>query len=440
MANVYLGKAFNLRKATETLNQFLELNSYHRPTGICEVIHWGVQNNPQSRHHLVIREFLSLTLDSAQGVSASPHPTSLISLASVSLTRYGDLEAATRLTCLALQWTQPFWVLDDVARLARLLRDLNAPLFIWSDWCSIFYRHINASFARREAFARNLHDDRARCWAVEEDNDSERVLRETLGFAPRETLELLKRLSLRRKNPEFARILDGFAPGPEPSQPRPPSVPLWHARSTLFFRYNFFFNLVEHEQTFIENGDWALFQGPTRDFSMGLAQWWRTVESVLKRTFVKDLSELFVKNPDWSAWDDANLSRTARRSVEIFFRLTSPEKANRITLRDIWLLLGKCIPPDDSHRGSDGSRLRLEACRYFDAVRRQAEPLVKDDHLNTGVLSVHDIDDFRNRASHDDPIDLVDAAVGRTLARELLNRFLFPAAQSLGYGPHMIVK
>ena len=111
-----------------------------------------------------------------------------------------------------------------------------------------------------------------------------------------------------------------------------------------------------------------------------------------------------------------------------------------MTLRDIWLLLRKCIPPDDSHRGSDGSRLRLEACRYFDAVRRQAEPLVKDDHLNTGGLSVHDIDDFRNRASHDDPIDLVDAAVGRTLARELINQFQFPAVQSLGYGPHMIVK
>jgi hypothetical protein len=56
------------------------------------------------------------------------------------------------------------------------------------------------------------------------------------------------------------------------------------------YRYVWYDIITASEQDLVRNGDWAMFGTPTDDFSMALAQWWRALESVLKRSVVDLLS------------------------------------------------------------------------------------------------------------------------------------------------------
>ncbi len=83
-------------------------------------------------------------------------------------------------------------------------------------------------------------------------------------------------------------------------------------------------------------------------------------------------------------------------------------------------------------QGSVRSRLRLEARAFLAPYVHQTGFLVQEAFLRRVKLTQANVDYFRNQASHDRAISMIDAAVGRTLARLLINDFFAPA---VGTGP-----
>jgi hypothetical protein len=192
------------------------------------------------------------------------------------------------------------------------------------------------------------------------------------------------------------------------------------------------------ERNLVRNGDWAMFCTPTSDFSMGVAQWWRALESVLKRGIAEPLSKLFTEHPEWVELDRRNLSEKQQERESVFVdKLADPCKAARLTLGDLVLVLQKCVSDDGSKSGT-GSRLRTEATRVLGAHRDKLQPLLQSKWLNPVHLTSENVNWFRNRASHDEPLGLVDAGVGRFLAKRVLSVFFQRALDARGFNPVII--
>jgi hypothetical protein len=171
---------------------------------------------------------------------------------------------------------------------------------------------------------------------------------------------------------------------------------------------------------------------------MGVAQWWRTLESVLKRGIAEPLSKLFTEHAEWVEWDRANLSKKQQEKDSVFVdKLANPSKAARLTLGDLVLVLQKCVS-DGGSKARIGSRLRMEAGRVLGGHRDQLKPLLQSQWLNPVHLTIANVNWFRNRASHDEPLGLVDAAVGRCLAKRVLSVFFQPTLDTWGFKPVII--
>lgn len=157
---------------------------------------------------------------------------------------------------------------------------------------------------------------------------------------------------------------------------------------------------------------------------MRLAQWWRTVEATLKRAVIAPLATHLQEKSDLIAWDRTNLSNNQKKRESLFTdTLTNPEKSSRVTLGQIFLILQKCV----EKQGSVSSRLRLETITYLAPYVNQTGSLVQEAFLRPVKLTQANIKYFRNQASLDASISMIDAAVGRTLARLVVNDFFAPA-------------
>jgi hypothetical protein len=188
------------------------------------------------------------------------------------------------------------------------------------------------------------------------------------------------------------------------------------------------------EQNLLRNAEWAMFYTPTSDFSMALAQWWRLVESILKRVLAGELSDLFAANPDWIQWDRDNLSTNAKKKERLFVeKLADKQKAKKLTLWELLVILEKCLSEDPA----SGSRLRKEAAAFIGTFRGQVQPLVEQGWVDSKLLSEDNINFFRNQSSHDSPIDALDACVGRLVARRVLELFFLPALAEWGFVPRL---
>jgi hypothetical protein len=182
-----------------------------------------------------------------------------------------------------------------------------------------------------------------------------------------------------------------------------------------------------------------MFYTPTSDFSMGLAQWWRALESVLKRGIAVPLSRLFMEHKEWLEWDRENLSKSQLQKESLFVdKLANQSKAGRLTLGDLVFVLQKCVSDAGSKNGT-GSKLRMEAARFLGQHLDQLQPMLQAQWLNPVHLSLENVNWFRNRASHDEPLGLVDAAVGRFLAKRVLTAFFQPVLVKWGFKPVICV-
>jgi hypothetical protein len=170
---------------------------------------------------------------------------------------------------------------------------------------------------------------------------------------------------------------------------------------------------------------------------MALAQWWRALESVLKRTVVDLLSSTFAKQPQLASCDRANLSVKRQKEEAVFLeKLAVPNRAAKTTLYDILLILKKCESTNE--HGLVGSRSRHEAAQVLKRHSAQIGPLTKGTWLNPAHLTDENIDWFRNRSAHDASVPLVDAAVGRVLSKRVLNGFFAPVLKSWGFEPTLL--
>ena len=199
----------------------------------------------------------------------------------------------------------------------------------------------------------------------------------------------------------------------------------------MTYRYFWMNMLAEEEQRFLQNGDWALFLGQNSDFSMGTAQWWRCVESVLKRVLIMPLAKRFSENPAWVLSDHANLSEKAQKRELCFFQVADASQMEKMTLQPMLIILGKCLEGP----GARGSALRREACSYFERYRNHFENLVNPTHFNPATLTKKAIDDYRNRTAHDQPLAFTEASMGRAQAKILLDTLHLPDLLQRGFKP-----
>ena len=376
--------------------------------------------------------------DEQHGVIVTWHPTALIELAELALVNLNDRLSAIRILNCALSFRAVYVVLEDVDRLGDLLCKLNAPFSLWADWCSIFIRHIVFCSRRAQMFGHEFGDEKAVNWSYHQDAASEDVLVKILRIAPAQVKKLIIETARHSGKHELSIILsDRYSQiGNEFDTHQIEEI--WIDQKVLRTRYFWYDMISEGEQHMLKNGDWAMFNTPTPDFSMALAQWWRLLESILKRSLVKNLVELFSNNPEWYDWDNKNLSKTAKDREKIFIeKLTDREKAKKLTLYDMILILKKCIHIDQAKDDEikSGSRLRKGATDYLKKYHGQLQSLVADNWLNPLYLTQENIDLFRNRSSHDSSVDIVESAIGRSIAKQILEMFFAPVLREWGFYP-----
>ncbi|WP_020067181.1 hypothetical protein [Paraburkholderia caledonica] len=376
------------------------------------------------------------------GVLVTFHPTALLQLAEFAFDRLNDKFSALKLVNCALGFRAAFLVLDDVERLGRLLSRLNAPLPLWVDWGAIFIRHISLSTDRHWLHGRKIGDPKFVKWAKEQGAASEGVLKRTLSVGPPQLHEMLVRLAPQVGAPELGIVLHERFSGTKDKGDAAPTEPLWFDPQVLRLRYFWHDMLTEDEQHMLRNGEWAMFNTPTPDFSMALAQWWRMMESVLKRALAKPIHELFAANPEWIAWDRDNLGERVKKRETIFIdKLAEQNKWQRLTLGDMVLILRKCISdePSKSEDVGGGSRLRKEAKRFLNKHRDQLGPLVLGGGRWTHApqLTAENVDIFRNQSSHNESVNIIESSIGRWAGKHVLDLLFATYVKQWGFTPTM---
>lgn len=436
-AGAYLGGS-NLPSAKLNKSFFQILQTLSGGQGIAE----GAMVAAETGRLDLAADGIQSTLKTARaqhGVLVMWHPAALLRLAAFSLYQLNDKTTSRYLVNCAIGTRSVYAILDDVKRLSELLVALDAPKALWVDWGAIFLQHIQFANYRVRICEEELHDSRAVQWALEQETASEQVLRNVILNAPIELIPLLKRLSPHMNAEEFVNVVSTRFQAPNSPPPSTLYHSTWFDDDALRFRYFWYDMVTPSEQNLLKNGDWAIFYTPTSDFSMGVAQWWRVLESVLKRGISKPLSKLFAEHPEWVEWDQANLNKKQREKESIFVdKLANPKKASRLTLGDLILVLNKCSSADGwQTTGGTGSRLRSESTRFLNLHNDQLQPIMQSRWLNPVHLTNENINWFRNRASHDDPMDFIDASIGRFLAKRVLDAFFRPVLNKWGFIPRI---
>ena len=119
-------------------------------------------------------------------------------------------------------------------------------------------------------------------------------------------------------------------------------------------------------------------------------------------------------------------------------KLANRDGCKKLTLSDMLLVLEKCIvSPRRNHENA--SRFRQEATQHLRQYRPLFEPNSASIFLSPNHLTRENIDWFRNRASHIDEIDIIDASIGRFLARRISGYTYRPVLKSWGFQPRLFV-
>lgn len=367
------------------------------------------------------------------GALVTHHPSAILMLADICQYQLDRRDDTIRLVNLALGFRSVYVELADVRRLAFLLHALEAPISLWADLAAIFARHIQFAIERRSIFGREFAwNQEAVKWAIDEDNNSLKVLKDIVQIAPSHFTDLfVEAWSLYFEGSDIAKVLQEQGIVECGLKNWEPTHPIWWSLECMTYRYFWMNMLAEEEQRILQNGDWALFMGPNPDSSMGTAQWWRCVESVLKRLLIKPLAKRFSENPVWVQSDHANLSDKAKKAESCFFDVADAKKMGKMTLQPMLMVLEKSL----TGPGKVGSVLRKEACSYVERYREHLEPLVRTTLFNPATLTRKAIEDYRNRAAHDQPLALIEASMGRAQAKILLDTLHLPDLLQRGFKP-----
>lgn len=392
---------------------------------------WEFPNNVTSEHNGPFHQVLSV-IDTQHGVLVTFHPTAVLSLAELAVEDSANQEIAKSLLSCLLGWRSAYAAAEDLDRLATLMVKLNVPVALWADWAAFFFQHVRTSHLRDQISSKIVAAEDFRDWAAEQNRETKNVLERVLAIAP----EIMRTLNPHIGWPGFADVVSNLVKDVSWSDDqRSPSGckdPTWYGHPNIKARYFWYDMLDVHEQGFVTNGDWALICTPTDDYSMGLAQWWRLIESVFGRIVTSDLGKLFDENPQWLVEDLANLSDKHANAEAVFLKkLAVAESRGKMTLSDILLVLEKCVvKPKQADKCR--SMLRLKATEYFSKHSRQILDSIQTSQSEQR-LSQENINWFRNRASHVEPIGEVDACIGRLVAKQIIDLLFRPQLENWGF-------
>jgi hypothetical protein len=438
LARVYLGGE-NLPSEEQTKKVRSILEKSFGGEGIVEYFLLTIEQGRSELSSQLIEYILSIAYKQ-NGQLIYHHPTALLKLAEISLKKLENKEFACKIINICLNYRGVYTRIDDIQKLAEMLILLKAPVPLWADWTGVFLRHCIFSAGRPNWIKETLGvDSFALKWADEQQLTAQKVLQNVIPNAPVDLVKLMTDLSPQMDLSDFVESLLIDVTPPTQKESISETDPIWVEQDILKLRYFWFDMILDSEQNFVRNGDWALFHSPTEDYSMGLAQWWRVLEAILKRSLANPLLELFLLHPEWVEMDKQNLSEKLKKSENIFLeKLTNPEKTKRLTLGELVVLLKKCVYEDGGLK-THPSKLRTEATHLFYRYKRQIHPLKISNLFNPIHLNTENVNWFRNRSSHDEQVGILDASIGRFLAKRVLDVFFTPLIESYGFKARIVI-
>jgi hypothetical protein len=368
------------------------------------------------------------------------HPTAALLVASWLLDNTDRDDLAKRFICFSLGWKYVYRRIDDLLLLANLLERLRAPKLLWTRLANIYFDFIaldtinkSALFSsgitiinprRLLAFCRAVDDKEGIFKRFCADNGFPEqdnvmcILYESMNFASNE----------RDKTPQFS----------VKSNYKARQAESWLTEENFQMMHPWFCLLEQHEREFIRNGDSAFVTCMTSDYSMACSQWWRTVESVLRRSLINRLGFIIDANPSWRQTDLEYAQTLApeqqQKWEKVFLHdLADPQRRSKMTLTQMLVLINQCMA---DLRGKKISRslIRRNVVEYLGSQSTdfrwvKGEP---DDfadmrsYFSPNVFTEQTIALFRNAASHDQPMKYEYAVVGRLLAIRILDFIHYP--------------
>ena len=126
----------------------------------------------------------------------------------------------------------------------------------------------------------------------------------------------------------------------------------------------------------------------------------------------------FAEHPEWREADQQ--SERVKKRDEVFLHWADPDQLHQMTLTVILIGFEKM----HAGPGRSGSRLRAAAAEWFESSGYK--DLMEEAWLRSPVLTKENIRRFRNAASHDNALNLGEAALGCLYVSEVVRRLKFP--------------
>ncbi len=378
-------------------------------------------------------------------ILSTAHPASVLRIADWVLTHASRSDLALKLVNCCLGWRYVYRRIDDLIALARLLNRLKAPKLFWTRLANHYfdfsYLDSTAQFLAMQTFSdegknASLHPAGILQSGKEIDQKEGEFHQFCAdhGLPERDEIGDLLHEAFKLRN-------DEYVPGNRftSTMDYHPSEPMqWLSRECFEMRHPWFRLIEQAEQDFLLNGDSVFVNCLTDDFSAACAQWWRCVESVLRRKLVTPLGSFVDANPSWLDADRrfANgLPKEEEMNWEsLFVRVLSDElRRNKMSLGQMLMLAEKCM--SDCRKGTRSKSTIRRHCvehvsRNLSAFRwikgEMDEVADMRSMISPNVLSSSVIQKFRNEASHDKPMTYSDAVVGRLVAIRILDFMHYP--------------
>jgi hypothetical protein len=363
----------------------------------------------------------------------SDHPTAALNIAKWCVDHRVYLDFAQTLVNCCLGWRYPFRRIDDLMTLARLLHFFRPPQVLWT---SLLGHYVDFAV-----------DDSLNQEVLLKSGVSSKLLgicRSTIDKKEGQFHRFCADQGLPRYDKLLKRVLGSLKIGIREDANRfagegrnnAGRYEHWVTSDTFQMRHPWYCLLLPHEQDFVRNGDTAFSACVTSDFSFGCAQWWRCVESVLRRRLIVPLGQLIDANPDWVAEDVLYASRRSDEWEweEVFVRvLPDTRRRQQLSLTQMLILLEKCLS-DHKHKRSSNSTVRRMCVEHvasklpdFSWAGSVLDESADFRSLMTPrILNEETIAAFRNAASHDAPMDFENASAGRLLAIRILDFMHYP--------------
>lgn len=366
-------------------------------------------------------------------IAPSDHPTAALNIAKWCVDRQVYLDFAQTLVNCCLGWRYPFRRIDDLMTLARLLHYFRAPQVLWTSLLGLYVDFAVDDSLNQEVLLKSGVSPTL----IE-------ILRETINAKEGQFHRFCADQELPRYDNLLKLVLGSLKIGIREYANRfvgeggnnAGRYEHWVTSTAFQMRHPWYCLLLPHEQDFVRNGDTAFAACVTSDFSFGCAQWWRCIESVLRRRLIVPLGQLIDANPDWVAEDVLYASRRSDEWEweEIFVRVL-PDKRRRqqISLTQMLILLEKCLS-DHKHKRSSSSTVRRMCVEHVASKLPDFSwaGSVLDESadfrslITPRILNEETIAAFRNAASHDAPMDFENASAGRLLAIRILDFMHYP--------------